>query len=328
MRSETEGHNVRYAASHPKSGIGMIKTVSTEENWNPDMIIYDSIKHTMNADTARTHGLKTLGPSRWSSLLESDKNYQKQIITSLGWPTEPLTNGTHFYISAWFNGASFISTYCSIAYRRFMAGGAGPDLNCTGMVGNFQGLTDKTFQTFVAPLEKMLKKVNHRGCVHIHAVVAGEQYSVQEICASFMHPLSLLLYENSNLTVSNILLRLLEETSKPIYTIAPWACGAQISVPGYPHTDVIDKIIINGIVSGNLKHLWLADVTNEENQYYAINKGNIGFVTARGYDENECVRRMYRTIGNIRTEDLQYRNDVGKQLQSLLTSLRQPGWLE
>lgn len=327
MRCESEGHNVRFATTASSAGQGIVKLASQDEEWSPDIAVYDNNKFTQHADSARSNGLKTLGPSRWSSLLESDENYRNQIIASLGWPLAGAMQGTHLYISAWFNGASFVSTYTSISYRRFMPGGAGPDLTCTGMIGNFKGLTDKTFQTFVAPLEKMLKKVNHRGCVHIHAVVDGDKFAVKDICASFMHPLSLLLYENSNLTTSNILLHLLDETSKPIFTIAPWACGAQISLPPYPHGELTDRKQIKGIIPANLKHIWLADVSMEDNSYYATNNGLVGYVTARGADENECVRRMYRTIGNINTTDLQFRNDIGRHLQSLLTALRSPGWL-
>lgn len=326
MRCETEGHNVRYAASS-QIGSGIVKLASSDELWNPDLAIYDSNTFVAHADSARTNGLKTLGPSRWSAMLESDDTYRNQIIASLGWPTTNLNQGTHLYISAWFNGTSFVSTYASITYRRFMAGGAGPDLACTGMIGNFQALTPRTYQTFISPLDKMLKKVNHRGCIHIHAVVDGEKYAVKEICASFMHPLSLLLYENSNLTVSNILLKLFDETSKPISTISPWACGAQISMPPFPYAQGLNPTEIRGIVPANLRHLWFADMTQEGNRYFTSNKGLVGYITARGSDENECIRRMYRTIGNINTTDLQYRNDIGRQTQSLLTSLRQPGWI-
>lgn len=327
MRCESEGHNVRYL-TQGTSGQGLVKLFNNEQ-WAPDLTIYDSNDMAQEADSARANGYKALGPSRWSSMVELDDTYRNQIINAVGWPSNHVPTGTHFYISAWFNGNEFISTYTSILYRRFMPGGAGPDLSCTGMLGCFNGLTDKTFDTFVRPLDKVLKKVNHRGCVHIHALVDGDSFCVKEVFTSFAHPLSLLLYENTSLSSSEVILRLLDETSKPIRTNDPWACGLQVSLPPYPHqtSDNLSAEIL-GIMPANLKHLWLADISFTSNRYYVAGRGLVGYVTARGKDENECVRRMYRTVGNLKAPDLQYRNDVGRHTQSLLASLTKPGWID
>jgi len=328
MRIENDGHDVRFATLST-AGRGLIRFPAVDESWVPDIALYDNLAHTTEAENVRSHGFKVLGPTRWSSMLESDENYRKQIITSLGWSTTPLAQGTHMYISAWFNGASFIASYASIVYRRFMPGGAGPDLMCTGMIGNFKGLTPKTYHTFVEPLERVLKKVNHRGGIHLHTMVDGDNFCVKEIHASFAHPLSLLLYENTNLSVSDVILRLFDETSKPIQATDKWACGVQISTPPYPYErGNREPAPITGIVPGNLKHLWLADVSRTDGAYSVDGSGLVGYVTARGNDENECVRRMYRTVGNLKSPDLQYRNDIGRNAQSILNALRQPDWLD
>lgn len=325
MRCENEGHDVRYLSTTP-AGLGLVKSFSRDEKWIPNIAVYDHNRFGTEADNVRNEGFKVLGPSRWSSMLETDDNYRNQIIASLGWPLQQI-NGTHFYISAWFNGTSFICSYSSIIYRRFMPGGAGSDLLCTGMISDFRPLTLRTKTTFLDPLEKTLKKVNHRGCVHIHAVVNQDQFSVKELYASFAHPHNLVLYENTNLTISDILLRLFDETSKPIVTISPWASAIQVSTPPYPHNSLVSSVNIDGIVPANLKHLWLADVSLKDSTYTTSNRGLVGYVTARGADEIECTRRMYRTVGNLRIPDIQYRNDVGRNINTLLQSLRQPGWL-
>lgn len=328
MRCENDGHDVRYIDKH-NCGIGIIKTPSEKESSWADMTIFDTNSFAGRADEMRIGGHKILGPSRWSSMLAHDGVYKSQIIASLGFPNNNLQQGTNFYISAWFNGATFISTYASFVYRRFMSGGAGPDLNCTGMLGNFNGVTSKTWRTFVEPLEKMLKKVNHRGPVHIHAIVQGDQFSVKDINASFMHPLSLLLYENSSKTPSTILLALFDETSKPIKPIDSWASGLQLSVTPYPHGDLKEDRFIQtqGIVQANMNHIWLGNISKKDGQYYAHANGLVGYVCARGINEHECVRRMYRTVSNLKVADLQYRNDVGRNIQNMITSLTHPGWL-
>lgn len=325
MRAELEGHDVRYLTQSNVGG-GLVKIFNKEERWIPNVAVYDHNRFGTEADNIRSEGYKVLGPSRWSSMLETDENYKRQIITSLGWPTESIT-GTHFYISAWFNGASFIASYTSLIYRRFMTGGCGADLACTGLISDFRGLTARTEETFLKPLEKMLKKVNHRGCVHVHAVINEDQYAVKEIFASFAHPHNLVMYENTNLSVSEILLRLFDETSKPIVTLSPWAAGVQVSIPPYPNNILSLSVCIEGIVPANLKHLWLADVSLKDSTYSANHRGLVGYVTARGIDANEAVRRMYRTVGNLRIPDIQYRTDIGRNIHSLMQSLSKPGWI-
>jgi len=325
MRAEMEGHDVRYF-SPSQAGSGLVKLFNKDERWIPNVAIYDHNRFGTEADQIRSEGFKVLGPSRWSSMLETDDNYRQQIITSLGWPTTPI-NGTHFYISAWFNGSSFTASYTSLVYRRFMAGGGGSDLLCTGLVSDFRSLMPRTEETFLRPLEKTLKKVNHRGCVHVHAVVDADSYYVKEIFASFAHPHSFVLYENTNISAADILLRLFDETSKPIVTLSPWACGIQVSIPPYPHNLVSRQIPIDGIIPANLKHLWLADVSLKDSTYAAGHRGLVGYVTARGIDPNEAVRRMYRTVGNLRIPDMQYRNDIGRNIHSLIDSLTKPGWI-
>jgi len=328
MRVEQDGHNVRFTTAS-QAGQGLIKHTDPEEQWFPDCAIYDNNLQAAEADSVRAHGFKVLGPTRWSSMIERDASYRKQIITSLGWPTEPLTTGTHLYISGFFNGANYIASYASIIYRRHMAGGAGQDLGCTGMLGQFKGLSPKTFHTFLSPLENMLKKTSHKGCVHIHAMVDGDKFCVKEIFTSFMHPLSLLLYENTNLTASDIMLRLLDETSKPIIAVDEWAAGVQLSIPPYPHgmKEGFD-LPIEGLVAGNLRHLWFADVAKFDKEYKTGNYGLVGYCTAHGKDEQEAIRRMYRTIGNIKIADLQYRVDIGRNSQALINNLRRTNWLE
>lgn len=143
-----------------------------------------------------------------------------------------------------------------------------------------------------------------------------------------MHPLSLLLYENTNLNASDIMLRLLDETSKYIQPLDNWTAGIQLSIPPYPNGSIDGyNTPIEGIVSGNLKHLWFADVAKQDKDYKTGNYGLLGYCTARGVDESEAIRRMYRTVGNIKVNDLQYRNDIGRNIQPLFNKLRQHNWI-
>lgn len=326
MRCDSDGHDVRYHCP-TGCGTGIIKTY--DEGDIVDMVIFDSNTYASRAERMRDEGTKILGTSRWASMLSHDGTYRSQLIQAMGFNLNGVSSGTNFYVTAWFNGERFIAHYLSLVYRRFMAGGAGPDLSCTGMVAAFKDVTPKTFDTFVAPLEKSLKRLNHRGPVHIHVLANREGWCVKDIDASFIHPLSLLLFENTNLAASAVMLSLFDETSKPLKPVDGWAAGLQLSVTPFPHGELkADRFIqTQGIIAANINHLWLANVSRRDNGYVAHAQGLLGYVTARGYDEHECVRRMYRTVGNLKVPDLQYRNDVGRNTQVLLTNLRQAGWL-
>lgn len=313
QRLERDGHDIKWG--RPELG-----------TWRPDIVLYDAGReHVKEAESLRSSGFKVIGPSAWSSALESDPNYFAQIVASLGWSLNGIPNGTNFYISGWFNGASFVSTYTSIVYRRFMAGGAGPDLDCTGMLSCFEPITNQTYYTILQPLEAVLKKVNHRGPIHIHAFVYGSKWAIREVYTSLTHPLSLTFFENAANTPSEIVLSLFDETSKRTRTLSRWASGVQLSIPPYPHNYSNEYRVVEGIVPANLKHLWMADMEEDKGKFASA--GLIGYVTARGQDESECVRRMYRTVNNIKAPDLQWRNDVGRNIQPLLASLKQGGWI-
>lgn len=334
MRCEGEGHDVRYASASP-SGKGLVSIHNPTESWRPDIVVFDSTTFVDESEACRANNQKVLGPTRWSAMVESDSTYRDQIVASLGWRPATQTTGTHLHISGWFNGATFIASYTSLVYRRFMAGGLGPDLMCTGMIADFRGTTPIVGDKILKPLERLLKKVNHRGVVHVHALVDGQAFTVLEISTSLFHPLSLLLYENTFLSASEVLLRLLDETSKPVRPADKWAAGLCLSTPPYPHNSADEPREISGIIDANIKHLWLADVLKGGGKYQTCNRGLIGYVTSRGPSDPtnhvqsvECVRRMYRTVRNLKAQDLQYRNDVGKDVHGLYHALRQPGWLD
>lgn len=313
-RLDREGHDVKYGRPDLS-------------DWRPDIVIYDTgAGDAKEADGLRNAGFKVIGPSKWSAAIQEDKTYLSQIIASLGWNANGLHQGTNVYISGWFNGSIFINTYVSIVYRRFMAGGAGPDLSCTGVLSNFAPTTPKTYYSILAPLENnILKKVNHRGPLHIHLLVNKDRWCVKEIITDFLNPISLPLFENVNNLSKDLILGVLEETSKPIRTLNPWASAVQMSVPPFPYNYSNEYREIRGLSNENLKHLWLADVEESEGKHASA--GLIGYVTARGFTHSETVRRMYRTLSNISAKDMQFRNDVGRDVQPLLVSLKQGGWI-
>ena len=325
----SEGHAVSLIMEEPSViGHGIVQVTNPEEAQAPDVCIVADEGLADWADAKRNDGARVLGASRWSAALESDREYMQKVIALAGWDMTTVSNGVNLYVTTWFNGRTFICTYSSLVYRRFMSGGRGPDVRFTGVVSNFSLPSDLIYNTFLKPLERILRRANHRGCFTIHAVVTGDMYSVHEISASFASPLALLLFENSKLSTSEVLLKLLDETSKPVQTLEPWATGLLLTIPPYPYNMPSESTPIKGLELPALKHLWLVDARRESGEWFTggVN-GKIGYVTARGSHLQEAVKRAYRTVKRLEIRDLQFRDDVGKDLNSLVANLKNYGWL-
>jgi phosphoribosylamine-glycine ligase len=326
----SEGHDVGliYSDNSHSFGDGIIPASLSADGSN-DIIFYDDLRHGARADADRSRGMKVLGASRWAQAIEEDSSYADAIIKSIGWEkAQPTSKAINLYVTTWFNGSRTLISYASLVYRRFMPGGRGKDINFTGVISTFKPLTDRVYRAYIRPLEPVLRKVNHRGPFHIHLSIEGQKSAVKGISAAFSHPLSLLLFENTTRTTSDSLLRLLDPSAKPIRPLEDWAAGVLISVPPYPYQAHVDDIPLRGIQPSNLKHLWLVDVKRMDQQWHcAGSHGKLGYVTSRGKTLQEAVRRVYRTIYNLEVRDLQFRNDIGKDIHGLLRRLHEDEWI-
>jgi hypothetical protein len=324
----SEGHAVNMVISREDFeaiGHGIISRTGQSR---PDITIFDSSDFGRESDILRQDGLRVFGSSAWAQALQVDEGYKQSIIKSIGWSTD-LIKGVDAYISCWFNGVDYISTYVSLVYHRMNPGGTSPDVGFTGCVSNFCQPTERVKNAFLEPLCKVLRRANHRGCFHIRCTIAGDMFSVSDIAASFEHPLSLLLFENSKHTIPDILLRMFSENSKCLEPINQWASSVMLSVPPFPYTVHSEPTKLEGFIPANLKHIWLVDVMRENGRWLTSGShGKVGYVTSRGTTSSEASRRVYRTIRNLNVRDLQYRSDVGKGINHHLTSLRTNGWIK
>jgi len=324
----SEGHAVKFfIRTECALGLGI---VSKEALSGPaDITIFDSPMLGQDADVIRREGHRVLGSSHWVEMIDKNDEYARQLIEIVGWDKTKLTNGVNLYITTWFNGTKFVSTYASLVYRRLMSGGHGPDLGCAGVLGNFWQPTDIVYSKILKPLESVLRRVNHRGCFHIHTLVSGEKFDVKGISASLSSPLSTLLFENSKNSSADVILRLLDENSKPIRPLEKWSAAILISVPPYPYALPAEPFVLSGLQPKALKHLWLIDAKKEDDVWSSAGfSGKVGYVTSRGVDPQEATRRAYRTIDNLRVRDLQFRNDVGRDIHNLLKGLRSSRWIK
>jgi len=325
-----EGHNVWLHLNTPGTlGAGIVRTESANApDGSVDITIFDSDSFGHWADEERKAGKRVIGASHWAEILEKDPEYAASVIKAIGWDTDSVKQGTSVCVTAWFNGAHYIATYTSLVYRRLMSNGCGPDVNISGTAGNFAPVTERIRNEILKPLEPILRHTNHRGCCHVQLLVEKDRYSVTGLTASFNTPLALLLLENSRASIADILLRLFDESSKPVQFLEAWAVAILVSVPPYPYGITAHEYALSGLEPQALKHVWLIDAKHTASGYATAGAhGKVGFVTARGGYLQEAVKRAYRTVGNLKVPDLQYRDDIGRALTTRIQELKENAWI-
>jgi phosphoribosylamine-glycine ligase len=272
----------------------------------------------------RAHGTKVLGPTKWSNLLEDNQEYNKQLLAAIGLKAVPALTGaaTRATVCAWFNGNKFISKFLVFNYTKMMAGDVGVDVECAGYVAYFSA--SKLVESVLTPVEKFLRKANHRGCFSINVVVdsKGDVYG-ESVSANINLPYTNAVYENTRKNKADLILAMFDPAAAPVEALDPYVAGVMLSVYPYPHAKPTIPLEILGLNSANQKHMWQADVSKvDEKLVCGALSGNAGYVTARGKTPQEAQRRVYRTISNLSIEGLQYRCDIGKDTAEKMHKLR------
>ena len=290
----------------------------------PDIAILDSPKHAEVSEWIRSRGVKVLGDSKWSRLLSTDIVYRRSVSEAMGYKLAVAdTEGVPVVVSCWFNGNKFISKTLVFNYTRFMAGNVGVAIPSAGYVAYFNVKGSRLVDEVLKPLEKFLRKANHRGCFSIGVLADKGQWYVQDISASVSQPFTSAVFENTRLSKSDVLLSIFNEASEELSYIDPYVCSCMVSIYPYPALVPKETLEIKGINPYNLKHLWLMDCDKSDGKWMCGNiSGCMGYITARGTTAQEARRRVYRTISNLSIDDVQYRNDIGKEVSSYVYQLR------
>ncbi len=291
----------------------------------PDVAIFDSNEHLVPAEWVRTRGIRVLGVSPWSNLLNTNSEYKTNVIKAIGYEqAKDDDKGTACIVSCLFNGQNFISKSLVLNYTKMMAGDVGTSVASSGYIAYFKVEESKLVKDTLEPLGKFLRKANHRGCFSVEVIVQdGGKVVIKDISADICNPFIQAVYENTRRSKSDILLDIFNESSEVIPYIEPYVCGVMISAYPYPYA-IKDHITqICGVNPFNLKHMWLMDAKKDGDVWTSgILSGCIGYVTARGKDHFEAQRRAYHTIKNLSAKGLQYRVDIGKDAGEKLFELR------
>ncbi len=243
--------------------------------------------------------------------------------------------GIEISTEGWFNGKEWTRPFNhTIEFKRFMENNKGCNTGCMGnVVWPTQG--DKLTSLALEPLAPLLEKVNYIGPLDVNVIVTEQDAYWLEWTPRFGYEAIQTWMELIKLPLFEYLYRLASRQTNEFEVYDELAIGVRLSIAPYPNLDTnllanTQGVQVVDVPQEARKHVWLADVMKRDDvEVLAGVDGVVGCVTARGATVRECQRRAYRTVKNICiSDDVQYRCDIGDQVEEQRKQLNAWGWIQ
>lgn len=262
------------------------------------------------------------------ALLSFVKTRGKEVVPCI---VQERVEGIEISTEGWFNGKEWVKPFNhTMEKKRFMEGDKGPNIGCAGNVV-WPTEVDKLVESTLMPLEPLLTKVNYVGPIDVNCIVNSEAYFL-EFTPRLGYEAIQAWSELLKVSLFDYLYKVASGQTNEIAHQDEQAIAVRLSIPPYPSKEGIEEcrgLQVLDVPNEAKKHVWLSDVMMQDNRdVLAGVDGVIGCVTARGQTVRECQRRAYRTINNIVIhQDVQYRSDIGSDVEQKVKELKGLGWL-
>jgi len=271
------------------------------------------------------------------------KDNQNRTLKTLATRLKHLTpcilqdkvNGIEISTEGWFNGERFVKPLFNhtIENKRFMEGDKGCQTGCMGnVVWASNPDKDKIIQKVLLPLTPLLKKVEYLGPLDVNCIITENDIYFLEFTSRFGYDAIQAFTELYKGKLFDMLWKLaIKDTSFNVWS--DYSIAVRLSMPPYPQDE--DCSILRGVQVLDIpqparKHIMLSDVMllNDTETLAGVD-GVIGCATARGQLISELRKRVYRTIDNcIIHQDVQYRKDIGLDVERKIEQLKTWGWID
>lgn len=268
-------------------------------------------------------------------LCETEEIYQwslSQFDTGQEMLVQEVVAGVEVSTEGWWNGTEWIQPFNhTFEEKRLMPGGVGRMTGCQGNVVMMLKKPDKLVREVILPLTPILAKTSYRGPVDVNCIVTSEKaYTLELTCRFGYDALEGLMYGIKG-GVGTFLFDLAMGVAKAIpYHSMDYLGVVRATVPPYPETEFKDPCHTNMPVCGlgNMHDIYLCDVYKQGKDYKTAGADGVVLkVASNGRDVRETMRRCYKRLSDVKVLDLQYRNDIGKRVDSDLNNLRTWGWI-
>lgn len=255
-----------------------------------------------------------IGASHFSDKLQ-ELPYNRFIASTMNViPLKPM-DFTPVYLSCWFNGVDFV--YPPIISKNvslFMEGDLGQEVPSMGCVGYACKPSDKIFTETLFKLKPILRKVNYCGFMTLAFL-----FHSTHILPYFQYDLLYAFLEGVAEEIGRALHDITLGNKKEFVFPDKYIIAVRFSIPPYPYTHLeSNKLLLRGYNDKNAKHIWLQDAVKNKTGVFSDGGGGVvATITARGMTVRECRRRVYRTVGNLSMQGMQYRRDIGMGVEKL-----------
>lgn len=276
-----------------------------------DLVLCDGCGLDLEADELFQAKRIVIGGGSPHNKLANDMDYIHEVVDVL-LPELTLEkfDGVSLSIQGCFGqGRWFTLPYYAIRYERLMDGEKGPYNGGMGNVVWLGSYEDRIFKSTLGGLEGFLSKLEYIGPFGIDVIIKEDKIRFKQFIPSFDFDTFQTWMELVRLPMFDCLFNVASRGGEIPYHLNQYSIGVRLKVEEYQE-GLIE------VVDAAKSHVWLEEGVN------------LGCVTARGSDIRESRRRVHRTIGNIvKSPEVMYRNDIGKDADSKIYQIKDWGWL-
>ena len=302
----------------------------------PDVVVFDFVGAGFGKLAEQlSKQYPVVGGSLFSDQVEFNDSYMMRLmdIHGLKFPSPELAGQETVELSSdvWYNGREVICHTLSFDENRFLEGDIGPVCRSMGSTTVLSDTNVSIYKSGIGKITSSLKRSNYRGPLSLFLVVTKSELFSIGMIARFKYNSIFSFVESSLTSVSDLLSGVATTNLRSVKFKPGVSINVSMVVKPFPMNVSVHyspDLVIDGFDEGNLKHIWLSDVSKTNGHYTCVgSSGIVGSVTATGDNAREARRRAYRTIGNLGIPEVMYRRDIGERHQRDYARLIEWGWL-
>lgn len=333
FQAQNAGSKVTVHVPDSPCGTGMFPRVAEPAcPGRVDAVIVDGLGWGAVVDDMRKDGRRVLFGGKWAELLNAHPDAYLKTLHDAGY--EPLPTGAilppyRLIVGAWFENGWRPPYYCGMVTDRMLAGDLG--LPQGPVAAQLEPLAHDAalVEQFLHPLTHTLNAVGYAGLVSVGLARAGKLY----VCGLGVGVQPQVTEAVSEMVYGGFPALVSESGGEPS---GDCAASIALSMPYWPGAlQHFEPTVRFNLDSGQRKRFWPLDVRQDGDAYeYCETSGVVGSVSSRGRPAREdsedrpwCIWhrestwRCYKTIGRINVPCAQYRNDLGRNTDKLLSDL-------
>ena len=328
-----DGHDVYLTMDHPGVGDVGKGLYHRHKSWRPllnkvDFIICDGVGMGSYENIVRGRCKAMLGGSFLGDVL--NKRKERAFLDACDLTKCPKFGHT-VRIYGLFNGRGWLEPAILCFNEEYMFPG-GLGLNVGSMGGVYMRVSNdcRLVQESLMKVTDSVKRLGLSGIISLDVRCNSEELGVLGVQYGISHDISEVMIEGLREPLIDVLFGTAAGIKERMDITNDFIVSVRVTIPPWPYAPgamrtMGERTKIEGINEENAKHLHMIDVYRDEGDWLVGRSCHLPLkATARGRNIREARRRVYRTLDNINIEDMQYRLDIGSNVDHAVRELK--GW--